>query len=385
MTLCAAVFAMLPQIKPVVATEKHLAPVPPPTFALMAARGTSVTAPILIRLYKKEAELEIWKQASSGRFVHLKTFPICRWSGQLGPKRRQGDRQAPEGFYSITPKQMNPNSAYYLSFNIGFPNAYDKAQGASGAFLMVHGTCSSAGCYAMTDDAIREIYAIAREAFSGGQRAFQLQAYPFRMTAANMAKYRADPNYDFWLQLKEGSDRFEASAEPPVIAVAAGRYTFRPYADSAKEMLAKVRISQEAHRVSDLIESGSAAVRTSYVDGGQHPSFRRIASLPEVSRPEAIAAAPRDLIIIPARPQPRPCQGAACTTAIAQPRPQVTFVNVRPWQLRDDIAVDLSPLTSIDVSTPLSSWSTISGAIQIVPATMLGSGRIGSGIHAVRS
>src|SRR3954447_3565604 len=159
---------------------KHEAPTPAATLVLMRAKDTTPAAPILIRAYKKEAELEVWKKARSGRYVLIKTFPICRWSGQLGPKRTQGDRQTPEGFYAVTPTQMNPNSAYYLSFNIGYPNAYDRAHGGSGAFLMVHGTCSSAGCYAMTDQQIAEIYALAREAFAGGQQAFQFQAYPFR-------------------------------------------------------------------------------------------------------------------------------------------------------------------------------------------------------------
>ena len=118
---------------------KHEAPIPAATLALMTARNTAAASPIMIRTYKKEAELEIWKKAKDGRFVLLKTFPICRWSGQLGPKLKQGDRQAPEGFYSVTPEQMNPNSSYHLSFDIGYPNAYDRAHGASGAYLMVHG------------------------------------------------------------------------------------------------------------------------------------------------------------------------------------------------------------------------------------------------------
>jgi murein L,D-transpeptidase YafK len=195
-------------------------------MALMSSKGMAPSDPILIRAYKKEAEMEVWKRGRDGRYALLKTLPICRWSGQLGPKVRQGDRQAPEGFYAVTPAQMNPNSAYYLSFDTGFPNAYDRAQGATGAHLMVHGTCSSAGCYAMTDQGIAELYAIAREAFAGGQSAFQFQAYPFRMTAENMAKYRADPNMSFWQNLKEGSDRFEATREEPQVAVASGRYVF---------------------------------------------------------------------------------------------------------------------------------------------------------------
>ena len=151
-------------------------PVSPKLVAEMAEKDMDLQSPILVRLFKQEAELEVWKQDRSGRFALLKTYPICRWSGDLGPKVREGDRQAPEGFYSITPGQMNPQSAYYLSFNTGYPNAYDKALGHTGSELMVHGDCSSRGCYAMTDEQIAEIYSLGRESFFGGQRAFQFQS-----------------------------------------------------------------------------------------------------------------------------------------------------------------------------------------------------------------
>src|SRR3954468_17356414 len=259
---------------------KHEAPIPAATLALMRAKDTTPTAPVLIRTYKKEAELEVWKKARNGRFVLLKTFPICRWSGQLGPKRRQGDRQTPEGFCAVTPGQMNPNSSYYLSFDIGYPNAYDRAQGGTGAHLMVHGTCSSAGCYAMTDAQIAEIYAIAREAFAGGQRGFQFQSYPFRMTAENLAKHRSDSNIPFWRNLKEGSDHFEALKEEPKVAVCDRRYVFggsdvaqgncSPRLDPA---VAEKREADES-QVAALIAKGAPAVRTVYADGAQHQSFR---------------------------------------------------------------------------------------------------------------
>jgi murein L,D-transpeptidase YafK len=353
-------------------SDKHLAPVPSQTAALMGARSTTLRSPILVRLYKKEAELEVWKQAGSGRFVLLKSFPICRWSGQLGPKRKQRDRQAPEGFYSVAATQMNPNSAYYLSFNIGYPNVYDRARGASGAHLMVHGTCSSAGCYAMTDEGIREIYAIAREAFAGGQKSFQFQAYPFRMTATNMARYRKDPNYDFWQQLKEGSDRFEATGEPPTVTVSAARYNFRPYNDAAKEALAAAQVSDEQARVAALVAEGAPAVRTTYLDGSQHPSFRRVASVGEVSRPEALASAPREVIVIPGRPRPRTCEGPTCATQTAgskhdEESPRITAVKTRPVAPLTGQTPDLSPLTWMHSNFPLSAWSTIAGAVQILP------------------
>src|SRR5215211_465661 len=148
---------------------RHLTPIPPATLALMAQKGMSKNDPIVIRSYKKESEMEVWKRGSDGRYALLKTYPICRWSGQLGPKVREGDRQVPEGFYSVTPGLMNPNSNYYLAFNIGYPNAYDRAHGYTGGLIMVHGACSSSGCFSMTDEQIAEIYAIARESFAGGQ------------------------------------------------------------------------------------------------------------------------------------------------------------------------------------------------------------------------
>ena len=190
------------------ASTRSLTPIPPQVVSLMQTKGMSQSDPILIRAFKKEAEMEVWKRGANGQYALLKTYPICRWSGQLGPKTKQGDRQAPEGFYTITPGQMNPNSSYYLSFDVGYPNAVDRAKGGTGNYIMVHGTCSSSGCFAMTDASMSEIYALAREAFSGGQRAFQFQSYPFRMTAANIAKFRNDPNAPFWKNLKEGSDYF---------------------------------------------------------------------------------------------------------------------------------------------------------------------------------
>jgi len=201
-------------------------PVPPKLVQAMAEKDMDLQSPILIRLFKQEAELEVWKQNRSGKFELLKTYPICRWSGDLGPKVREGDRQAPEGFYTISPAQMNPQSAYYLSFNTGYPNAYDRALGHTGSELMVHGDCSSRGCYAMTDEQIAEIYSLGRESFFGGQKAFQFQAYPFRMTPANFAKHRNNPNMAFWKMIKEGNDHFEVSRQEPKVDFCEKHYVF---------------------------------------------------------------------------------------------------------------------------------------------------------------
>ncbi|MCC8964693.1 murein L,D-transpeptidase [Bradyrhizobium sp. Pear76] len=205
-------------------------PVPPKLVAAMVEKDMDMQSPILVRLFKQEAELEVWKQTRSGQFALLKTYPICRWSGDLGPKVREGDRQAPEGFYSINPSQMNPQSAYYLSFNTGYPNAFDKSLGRTGSELMVHGDCSSRGCYAMTDEQIAEIYSLGRESFFGGQKAFQFQAYPFRMTAVNLAKHRNNPNMPFWKMIKQGNDHFEVTKQEPKVDFCEKKYVF----DAAK-------------------------------------------------------------------------------------------------------------------------------------------------------
>ncbi|PZN58812.1 MAG: hypothetical protein DIU65_02235 [Proteobacteria bacterium] len=199
---------------------------PEKILATMRAKDMDKNAPIMARVFKEENTVEIWKQKRNGRYDLIATYPICKWSGKLGPKFTEGDRQAPEGFYTVRPSQMNPRSQYHLAFNIGFPNAYDRANGRTGSNLMVHGACSSAGCYSMTDAQIEEIYAFGRDAFRGGQTEIQIQAFPFRMTAANMARYRNDPNYEFWKMLKVGYDHFEITKVPPKVDVCERRYVF---------------------------------------------------------------------------------------------------------------------------------------------------------------
>jgi murein L,D-transpeptidase YafK len=283
----------------------------PDNLALMEQKGVAASSPVLIRTYKKEAELEIWKMRPDGRYIHFKTFPMCRWSGQLGPKTAEGDRQVPEGFYRITPGQMNPTSQYYLSFNVGYPNAYDRAWGHAGGSIFVHGACSSAGCFSMTDAQIDQIYAITREAFNGGQQAIQMQSFPFHMTAENMAKYRSDPNIGFWRQLKEGADNFEVSHQDVNVGVCARHYVFNVTTrnldptgpcpalqhDGIQDEVEKRQAEDEA-KAQKLVATGLPAVRTIYADGGQNPQFAGT-HLDDVSRPEALTA-PTDWLVEPA-------------------------------------------------------------------------------------
>jgi murein L,D-transpeptidase YafK len=279
----------------VVPSGRALAPLSDKMLADIEQKSMSKESPILVRLFKEESELEVWKQDNSGRFALLKTYPICRWSGELGPKIKEGDRQAPEGFYPISAGQMNPNSNYYLAINTGFPNAFDRANGRTGGFLMIHGDCSSSGCYAMTDEQIAEIYALARESFFGGQKAFQIQAYPFRMTPLNMAKHRDSPHMAFWKMIKEGNDHFEVTHLEPRVDVCEKRYVFDaasktgpasslkfspaaqcPTYEVPQEIATPVREKQQRDdtQVAQLVSRGTPTVpvRTG-TDGGMNPVF----------------------------------------------------------------------------------------------------------------
>jgi murein L,D-transpeptidase YafK len=304
-------------------SQKHMVPIPAQLVAEMGGKSMSQSDPILIRIFKKESELEVWKRDRSGQYALLKTYPMCRWSGQLGPKTREGDRQAPEGFYTVTADMMNPRSQFHLSFNLGYPNPIERSQGFTGSALMVHGACTSSGCFAMTDDGVSEIYALAREAFAGGQRSFQVQALPFRMTPENMARHRNNRHFAFWKNLKEGVDHFDATRQPPRLAACGRRYVFNaadgagPFTPggacpayeidpSVRQAVAEKRSRDDA-RFADLVRAGVPATALAYADGGMHMSFRSIlrASGPErlqamtsgkveVSRPDAALADPFD-------------------------------------------------------------------------------------------
>ncbi len=272
---------------------RAIQPIPASLLADMREKEMSPADPILIRIFKQESELEVWKRDRSGKFALLKSYPMCRWSGRLGPKTKSGDRQAPEGFYAVTPALMNPKSQYYLSFNIGYPNRLEQALGYTGEAIMVHGACSSSGCFALTDEGVAEIYAVAREALNGGQAAFQVQVFPFRMTPANMAAHREDPNFAFWRNIEEGYDFFEVKRQEPKVAACGRRYVFN--AEPANGVILDPLLpcpdletttdpDLVAHHVSEttameaFAASGPAVGAAAYIDGGMHPVFRDILS-----------------------------------------------------------------------------------------------------------
>lgn len=291
--------------------------------AEMAKKKMRPESPVLVRIFKQESELEVWKVDASGQYALFKTYPMCRWSGKLGPKKKSGDRQAPEGFYHVSAGMLNPNSQYYVSFNLGYPNRLESALGYTGEALMVHGACSSSGCYAMTDQGVGEIYAIVQRALEGGQQRFQVQAYPFRMTTQNMAKHRGDPNMPFWRTLKEGYDAFAFTRKQPKVSVCGGRYVFNTEFDGgepsdplaqcpaavsepATDLVAKLGAEQK--RLDAALATTTTVSSFAYMDGGMHPSFRTLLKQQgakglaarisrtkyPVSRPEAALADPYD-------------------------------------------------------------------------------------------
>lgn len=195
--------------------------------ATLKKKGVAFGDELFIRVFKEEAELETWLLRGK-KFALLKTYPICAYSGELGPKEKQGDEQAPEGFYSVGPSKLNPQSSYHLSFDVGYPNAYDRALGRTGNLIMVHGACVSIGCFAMTNDGIEDIYSLAHAALANGQKFIRVHIFPFRMTARNMKRHAPSKWSAFWANLKEGYDLFESDRLPPDVVVKDARYLFTP-------------------------------------------------------------------------------------------------------------------------------------------------------------
>ena len=187
--------------------------------------GLSYGAPIFIRIFKEERELEFWFRQGK-KYKLFRTYPIAAMSGQLGPKLLEGDRQAPEGFYYVSASRMNPNSRFHLSMNLGYPNHYDRVHGRTGSALMIHGGSASIGCFAMTDPKIEEIYAMSDAALRNGQTFFRVHCFPFRMSEANMKKHARSKWDSFWSNLKAGYDFFESSNLPPDVQVEGKKYVF---------------------------------------------------------------------------------------------------------------------------------------------------------------
>ncbi|WP_395751856.1 murein L,D-transpeptidase family protein [Prosthecobacter sp.] len=192
----------------------------------LASKQCRLGQPVFIRIFKESRELELWmKVADKAEWRLFRSYPIACFSGTLGPKTREGDLQAPEGFYSVAQKQLNPASRYHLAFNVGYPNAYDLAQKRTGSLIMVHGDMCSVGCFAMTDAVIEEIYLVVEAAVKGGG-SVPVHCFPFRMTEERMKEADAQ-HVEFWRGLQGGYDVFEKEKRVPEIGVVGGKYLVR--------------------------------------------------------------------------------------------------------------------------------------------------------------
>lgn len=192
----------------------------------LSTQGLKYGSPIFIRIFKDPGVLEVWVESNNGTFVNFKNYDICTFSGGLGPKLKEGDEQSPEGFYFVNADRLNPWSRFHLSFNLGYPNKYDRFHGRTGSALMVHGNCVSIGCYAMTDSYINEIYALTVSALQSGQPFVRVHSFPFKLESDNLSTYRNSQWYPFWLNLKEGYDYFNKHRRPPNVEVEQGKYVF---------------------------------------------------------------------------------------------------------------------------------------------------------------
>ena len=209
--------------------------------SLFAAQGISYPPQkLFIRVFKREKILEIWAFSTSDAvFKLVKPYPICRISGNLGPKRREGDLQIPEGFYHID--RFNPKSNFYLSLGINYPNRADRVLGTKGSLggdIFIHGGCATIGCVPITDEYIKEVYWLAVQAESNGHAKIPVHIFPTKLENRTLPELkRAFPNNEtliaFWKNLKIGYNWFERYRRLPKISVnRQGTYQF---SDSALE------------------------------------------------------------------------------------------------------------------------------------------------------
>ncbi len=227
-----------------------------PNVAILEERlrekGVSLNAPMLIRVFKSESELEVWKE-SKGSYVLFATYPICHWSGSVGPKLRDGDKQAPEGFYTVTRKQLHHVGRWPKSLHLNYPNVFDQSQARTGGLILIHGGCTSVGCFAMTNPVMDEIHRLSIAAVESGQDHIPIHVFPFRMTTENWETHDRSPWKAFWVNLKEGYDLFEKNKLPPRVSVCDGRYNFASTSsanssgpiDACDNMMATIREQDE--------------------------------------------------------------------------------------------------------------------------------------------
>lgn len=276
--------------------------------------GVSLGAPMLIRVFKTESEMEVWKE-KDGQMVLFATYPICHWSGTLGPKLKEGDKQAPEGFYTVTKKQLRHAGRWPRSLLLNFPNAFDQGLARTGSDILIHGGCTSVGCFAMTNPVSDEIHRMATASIDAGQEHLPIHVFPFRMTQENLRTHQSAAWQGFWGNLKEGYDYFERTKRPPRVSTCEGRYVFADAGSPAATgpMEACQTAVASANDADDWLNgvppppvpAGAAPVRTAAADLG-----RMHLGAPQAS--DATAAAPDSLAALT---DPAATQAAAAPSA----------------------------------------------------------------------
>jgi murein L,D-transpeptidase YafK len=188
-------------------------------------KGLKLGSPVFIRVYKQTSEMELWIEKGS-RYVLFKTYGICRWSGGLGPKYYEGDRQSPEGLYRITSADLIVNARWDRAMNINYPNSFDVMNGRSGSGILIHGKCGSIGCFAIQDRNVEEVYAAVREALKGGQAYIPVLSLPFRFASLAPSKQDTRQMSEFWSDLRRADLLFARDRLPPAAWICDGRYYF---------------------------------------------------------------------------------------------------------------------------------------------------------------
>ena len=293
------------------------------TRSLIASKNMAIESPILVRIFKEESELEVWKKDHSGRFALLKTYPICRWSGDLGPKVREGDRQAPEGFYSVSTPHLHRHGRWPRALDVGYPNLFDRANGRTGSAILVHGGCSSIGCFAMTNPVMEEIFQLSEAALESGQDTIPIHIYPFRMTEQKLAEQSRQPWYDFWRNLKEAYDLFEETRRAPHVSVCGRKYLVR---DPDHDMGAPTT----PRRMVKLVRMmrGEFPLRPGECGTESTPTYEAIAAASRIAhklRAAEVPAIPEASMPVPQVPVPVPAVAPASRVA-AKPRMLVSGV-----------------------------------------------------------
>lgn len=335
----------------------------------LAEKGVKLGSELMVRIFKAKSALELWMKKGD-RFVLFATYPICYWSGTLGPKVVEGDQQSPEGIYTVSEKQLHLGGRWPRSLNLGFPNTFDRAYARTGSYILVHGGCSSVGCYSMTNPVIEEIFTIVQRALKGGQDQIQVQVFPFRLTEENLRGFVLHEWYDFWRNLKDAYDSFERTKLPPRVSICERRYwvedSVRPGEVAAQSPLAgcgvlsaatetmQEEMATEFARMSrtspqsqrsrliafqnlqnrrSLIQSGLLSARLSERPNPQpspHPSVQQIeqANAAQIGNQNALSSAAKTSLL--ANATPRSGLGMTTTSPNANRWPAPTSARARP-------------------------------------------------------